>query len=294
MDKVKATFSFGRNWADYVNNFLTKEKLDLAKESFQRYLPEKEYKDRFLIDIGCGSGIFSFNALRVGCKKVVSFDADPISVETTGLVKKRFGGLLPQNYQWEIFNGSVLDPDLAAKFKGSADIVYSWGVLHHTGNMKLAIENAAGMVRPGGYFIIAIYNRAPSSEYWLKVKRFYNTSSRIVKIFLAYLFYFYVLLRRIGGYFVSLILGRPKPFRLGQLLERERGMSIFYDVIDWLGGYPYEYASVDEINDLVKKLGFELVSNPTKLASYPKKLFNRFTFSLTGCNEFVFKKYETR
>lgn len=293
MKNKKTTFSFGRNWIDYVKNFLNEKQLDIAKESLFRYLPEEEYKNKTLIDIGCGSGIFSLNALRSGCKKVVSFDVDEYSVNATNLVKNKFFDLIPKNSEWNIFKASILDGKVIDKLRNTGDIVYSWGVLHHTGSMWEAIKNAAQIVKPQGYFILAIYNKASSSEYWLSVKKFYNQSPRIIKVLLAHLFFAYIIFRRLGSYVKALILGRKKPFSFKDILERERGMSIFYDVIDWLGGYPYEYASFEEIKNFVEKLGFKLIKAPTKLFSIPKTFFNQFSFHCTGNNEFVFQKNET-
>jgi len=284
------TFLFGKNWLDYVNNFLDEDKINGVKESLLKYLPERKYRGKTFIDIGCGSGIFSLAALRLGCEKVISFDVDKYSIEATNLVKGKFSFLLPEKAEWKIFEGSILDDQLKEKLKSKGDIVYSWGVLHHTGNMYRAIKNAAELVASKGYFIIAIYNRAPSSDYWLKVKNFYNYSPKIIKILLSHMVFSYIIIRRFGSYLKSIFMGRPRLFKLSKILERERGMSIFYDVNDWLGGYPYEYAIVDEINAYVKNLGFELISNPTKLDSPQKNFSNQFSFNNTGCNEFVFKK----
>ena len=288
MDNKKSArhFSFGRNWSGYVKNFLEKEQLDVAKVSLLKYFPEEGYKGKSLIDIGCGSGIFSLNALRSGCKKVVSFDVDEYSVNATNMVKKKFSDLIPKNSEWEIFEGSILEENVINKLKNTGDIVYSWGVLHHTGSMWEAIKNAARIVKPQGYFIIAIYNKASSSDFWLKFKKFYNKLPDILKKLVNYVVFLYVLLRRTASFAKRKIQRREtKP-----LLSRERGMSIYYDVIDWLGGYPYEYATVDEINDFVKNLGFKLIGNPTKLDSPKKNFFNQFTFNNTGCNEFIFRK----
>src|ERR1041385_3007902 len=125
-------FSFGRNWRHYVQNSLDERKLDEAKQSLLDYLPAEEYRDKIFLDIGSGSGIFSLNAARLGAAKVVSFDVDPNSVETTRLVKEKFKHLIPANTDWEIHQASILD-DSRPQITG--DIVYSWGVLHHTGNM---------------------------------------------------------------------------------------------------------------------------------------------------------------
>ena len=58
---------------------------------------------------------------------------------------------------------------------------------------------------------------------------------------------------------------------------RQRGMDIYYDAVDWVGGSPYEYASREEIVEFMEKKGLDLTKFiPTK--------------GFTGCNEFVFHK----
>src|SRR6202022_397244 len=56
------------------------------------------------------------------------------------------------------------------------DIVHSWGLLHHTGDMHRAIANAACLVRPGGHLVIAIYNRHWSSLLWKWIRGLYALS----------------------------------------------------------------------------------------------------------------------
>lgn len=282
----KITFSFGRNWVDYVENYLGQDELDIAKKSLLRFLPEEKYRDRVFIDAGCGSGIFSAGALGLGCKKVISFDIDKYSVEATKKTKEKFYSKHLNSSQWEIFEASILKNEVVERLKGQGDIVYSWGVLHHTGNMDQAIKNATQLVKPNGYFVLAIYNRAPSSEYWLRVKKIYNSSPAVIKGAMIYVTYLYVILRRLISMVKRIILGQPKIL----LFPKDRGMSIYYDVIDWLGGFPYEYASFEEMKNFVEKLGFQLVSAPVKIPSPKKTLFNRFTLNFTGNNQFIFKK----
>ena len=60
-------------------------------------------------------------------------------------------------------------------------------------------------------------------------------------------------------------------------LKKERGMDFWFDVIDWVGGYPYEYATCREVESLVTNHGFEM--RRCIPATVP-----------TGCNEFLFEK----
>jgi 2-polyprenyl-6-hydroxyphenyl methylase/3-demethylubiquinone-9 3-methyltransferase len=58
--------------------------------------------------------------------------------------------------------------------------------------------------------------------------------------------------------------------------QQLRGMDFFYDVVDWVGGYPYEYASQEDVMNLIKPLGFDCVRH------WPHQV-------PTGCNQFVFR-----
>ncbi|KUK09962.1 MAG: 3-demethylubiquinone-9 3-methyltransferase [Clostridia bacterium 41_269] len=172
-----------------------------------------------------------------------------------------------------------MDEGLVEKLSGKGDIVYSWGVLHHTGNMRKAIENTARLVKEKGYLIIAIYNHAPSSEFWLKVKKFYNDRPLLQPLLIALYGSFVVL-----GYMV-----KRRTFRL----RRERGMHVFFDAIDWLGGLPYEFACFDEVKGFVENLGFKLIHAPTELPcgkGVRTSLLKNFRAAYTGCNEFVFRR----
>lgn len=276
-------FSFGRNWRHYVDNFLDNKKLDEAMQSLLDYLPAEEYRGKTFVDIGSGSGIFSLNAARLGCGRVVSFDVDPNSVETTKLVREKFKDLIPPGSEWEVYHASILD-DSRPKVEG--DIVYSWGVLHHTGNMWPAIKNAASMVKPRGWFVIAIYNKAPSSEFWLRLKKFYNETNFIMQGLMIAGLYAYVVLGKTVMSLASMLLGHGfKP-----IFYQERGMSIYYDVVDWIGGYPYEFATWQELKDFIESLGFHLEKTPLQVPVIPNTWRNRHSTRATGNHVMIFRK----
>jgi len=278
-------FWFGRNWKNYVRKAVNEKVLDEAKKSLLTYVPENIeardfYQGKIFIDAGCGSGLFSLSALLLGSQKVISFDIQQESIEALELLKKKFQHLISQDSYWEYFVGNILDDNLIKKLEQKGDIVYSWGVLHHTGNMWKAIENASKLVKTGGFFIIAIYNHAPSSEDWQKIKRFYNDHLYIQPV-LGFIYGLYVCL----GYML-----RRKTLNL----YRDRGMHVFYDAIDWIGGYPYEFACFEEVKDFVEKLGFKLIKSPTRLPcgkNEKSSLIDILLAKNTGNNEFVFKKF---
>ncbi|MDW8056597.1 MAG: hypothetical protein RMJ13_07835 [Elusimicrobiota bacterium] len=164
------------------------------------------------------------------------------------------------------------------KFKNVGDIVYCWGVLHHTGNMWKAIENVCKIVAIDGVLILAIYNKTPISHIWWLIKKFYNEQP-ILQPILGLLYGSFVCI----GYML-----KNKTLNL----YRERSMHVFYDAIDWLGGFPYEYASFDEVKNFVENKGFILTKEVKKLPqeNYTPTIFSILRAKNTGCNEFVFRK----
>ncbi|MGH9404133.1 MAG: class I SAM-dependent methyltransferase [Terriglobia bacterium] len=264
----KITFSFGRNWRDFVENYLTPEREQTARKSITDFLEMDDLNNRTFLDIGCGSGLFSLGALRLGARRIISLDVDPFSVLSCTELKKRAGN--PEN--WQVLQGSILDSALITQL-GKADVVYAWGSLHHTGNMWQAIRNAASMVENGGLFYLSIYNKVAGrkgSEFWLKVKRLYNRSSRPTKRLLETAqFVRNGLLRKLVSF--------ENPLTLFTQYSQGRGMNYWTDVRDWLGGYPYEFATVDEIfRFCTRELGMEMK--------------NLKATNTLGTNEFLFHR----
>ena len=167
------SFSFGKNWQRYLDS-LTKEEILNAKKSLTEFLGNVENKT--FVDIGCGSGLFSYSMYLLGAKKITSFDVDPFSVKCAEFLRNN----VKNPDRWEIKYGSILDKNFISKFQ-KYDIVYSWGVLHHTGEMWEAIKNASSFVKKNGLFYIAIYNKTGTSNAWLRIKKLYNILPKIGK-----------------------------------------------------------------------------------------------------------------
>lgn len=246
--KNKNHFSFGKNWQDFLK-ILNNERIKEAKKSLASFLGDKnKIKGKSFVDIGCGSGLFSLAAYLLGAKKIISVDIDDFSIACTKYLKEREKN--PKN--WEVKKGSALDEKFI-KSLGKFDIVYSWGVLHHTGDMHKAFENVIKLLAPKSIFFLAIYNKnrgekallVGSSDFWLKIKRFYNHASRLGKRTIESLYYLYFTL----GYLIMF----RNPFSYMRNYAKNRGMSFHHDVVDWLGGYPYEYATPEEIIDYFGK-----------------------------------------
>jgi len=147
-------FQFGKNWKLFTHEALNEERIKEAEHSLLTLLGCQKISGKRFLDIGCGSGVFSLAAHRLGAS-VFSFDYDNDSVECTQLLKANFSS---GDNDWQVTHGSALDTDFI-KSLGTFDIVYSWGVLHHTGNMMKALENSTIPASQNGSLLaISIYN----------------------------------------------------------------------------------------------------------------------------------------
>ena len=263
-------FRFGANWSRFLP-LVDEARISQAEESLRTMLEVEDLVGKRFVDIGAGSGLFSLAARRLGAA-VHSFDYDPQSVACTSSLKTQF---FPRDESWTVEEGSALDSQYLQSL-GKFDVVYSWGVLHHTGQMWPAIENAQRLVDAEGKLFIALYNDTGSqSARWLWIKRTYNRLPRLMRIPFAVLVTVPEELKSIVKAVVRL---RPHEYiNTWRGYQSRRGMSRWRDIIDWVGGFPYEVSTPDEVFEFCKRKGFVL----TKL--------NVGRVGL-GCNQFVFKK----
>lgn len=265
----KERFQFGSNWREFLF-VLNEERIVLAEQSLVQMLGLNDLSNMRFLDIGSGSGLFSLAARRLGAV-VHSFDYDPESVACTAELKDRF---FPDDSDWIVEQGSVLNQEYLIRL-GQYDIVYSWGVLHHTGSMWEAVENAASLVLSGGTFFIALYNyQQIMSPIWTRIKKLYNFLPQGLRWMVIFPSLFWI-----WGPRMAFDLLRGKPFYTWRNYASHsiRGMSAWRDLIDWVGGYPFEVAKPDEVLEFLRVRGFIL----ERLVTCGGKL---------GCNQFVFRR----
>lgn len=217
----KGEFTFGFNWYDYVKRAMNEEIINThCVDLYNIYEAAGfEVEGKSVFDIGCGSGLSSLSFARLGASKIYSIDVDPYSTMATNYTKDNFSVELTD---WSIETKSVFDGGF-----DSFDLVYSWGVLHHTGNMWKAIQIAKQSVSIGGYFHIALYRSGPTYLEHLKQKQVFASLNCEDKM--KYLYQY------TGG-------------NTDMFSTDSRGMNKFHDALDWLGGLPYEVCHPEELN----------------------------------------------
>jgi len=259
-------FNFGENWREY-SHLIGKNEIVGSIERLEKLLEPITVKRKTFLDVGCGSGLHSLAALLLGASKVHAIDLDEACAATTqSVISEQWKG---SNYQTQVCD--ILDKSIQLPM---SDIVYSWGVLHHTGNLHQAILNAAKFVNPNGILVLALYGKTRYCKIWKRIKRWYcnaddHKKEKAEKAYIR-LFGWYLLLR-----------GKLLSTHIKNYSTNKRGMDFYYDVRDWLGGYPYESISSRELIELLKTERFKCVKKIVKRRS---GLFG------SGCDEYVFKR----
>jgi SAM-dependent methyltransferase len=259
MSTDKMRYGFGKNWENYIKKHFSKERVEISKKQMLAFLNLENLDGKYFLDIGCGSGLQSLAALRAGAARVVSFDYDPNSVTTTKMLR----GFAGNPEHWQVMQGSILDDEFLKSIE-PADIVHSWGVLHHTGNMWRAMDNTSYLAKKDALLYIALYDYEiqvdPSPEFWLDVKRRYNQSDESGK-------------RRMEIWYIWRFDLRYNPLRLPIFLFRvlsrkyRRGMDLFIDIKDWLGGWPMEFAKRADVKAWAEKHGMKMLTMKTGQAN---------------------------
>lgn len=267
LKNLDSHFAFGENWASY-SKLIGEPQIEHAKEGLLKLIPAEDFKGRSFLDIGCGSGLHALAASRLGVSRIVGVDIDPNSATTARKILTERNPSAP----WRIENISVFD--LTPDHFGTFDIVYSWGVLHHTGDLWQAVSKAAALVAPNGLLAVGFYRETYLDPFWKLEKRFYTNAPPSIQNFIKSSY--------INAFRVARAATRQESFAdyISKYSSR-RGMDFEHDVHDWLGGYPYEAALAPEVDRRMIALGFK--AERVFARSKSSGIFG------SGCDEYVYR-----
>jgi 2-polyprenyl-3-methyl-5-hydroxy-6-metoxy-1,4-benzoquinol methylase len=109
----------------------------------------RRWDGKHVLEVGCGIGTDAVNFVRSGAV----YSAIELSEESLALARKRFD-LFDLNGDLRQVNAE----NLASSFDpGSFDLVYSFGVIHHTPNPRAVIEEIRKVIKPSGELRIMLY-----------------------------------------------------------------------------------------------------------------------------------------
>ncbi|MGB3747238.1 MAG: class I SAM-dependent methyltransferase [Rhodanobacter sp.] len=265
----RSHFAFGRNWLDYADT-IDEPKIARAIDSLRRLSGRPRLDGLSFLDIGCGSGLSALAAVRLGARCVVGVDIDPDSVQAATRVFARFAPGLSADFD----TCSVLE--MTPESFGTFDLVYSWGVLHHTGDMVRAIETAASLVAPQGELCLALYRKTPYCGVWRRIKRWYSSAPPAAQQRARSAYGF---VRR------TVMIMQGRDFAAYVKSYGDRGMDYDHDLHDWLGGYPFESIAPDECRALLQRAGFALDREFVKVSRHPLR-----GLLGSGCDEYAFRR----
>ncbi len=110
-----------------------------------------QWKDKEVLEIGCGIGTSAISFARAGAKLTV-VELSPKSLEIT---RKRFE-VYGLKADFICCNAENLSQFIPAK---QFDLVYSFGVIHHTPNPHLIIQEIEKVLKPGGEVRLMLYSK---------------------------------------------------------------------------------------------------------------------------------------
>jgi SAM-dependent methyltransferase len=241
---VESHFQFGENWQSFLS-VVDEDRIVQAELGLLKLIDRDRIAGASFLDVGCGAGIHLLAAARLGAGRLVGVDIDPNSVAATRTLFERAA----PHVGAEVSLRSALD--LRPESDGQYDIVYSWGVLHHTGAMWPAIETVSALVKPKGLFVLALYQRTKLCRLWQIEKRIYSRAPKLVQRLFRAVY--------VGALRVYYWLRGWDFAKYVETYRSQRGMDFAHDVHDWLGGYPYESVTTAKVREFANKHGFRII-----------------------------------
>ncbi len=244
-------FEFGQNWTRFLAT-VNDARVLRAEASLKAMLGLDTLAGLTFLDIGCGSGLFSLAARRLGADRTFVRLRSAV-----GSLQPQAEGALPSRRR-RLAHRVGIGPRCRLSRKPSP---FRHRLLlgcpsphrcHVAGARACAASRAAN-----GKLFIAIYNDMGSQSIrWRQLKRLYAKLPAAVQPLYACAV---SAPEEAKGFLRAVPSGRPQDYvATWTKYERNRGMSRWRDIIDWVGGYPYEFAKPDAICSFFIDRGFAL------------------------------------
>ena len=202
-------------------------------------LPDRNFNR--ILDAGCGTGVCSL-ALAERANQVLAVDMSLQSLKTAVELAHKIG-----RHNIEFKQASVLDLPFASE---SFDLVYSWGVIHHTPSPIRALDELVRVLAPGGLLVLAAYRKTRLTVIHEIARKF---CLRLPP-----------LLRKPVVKFVAIPIGIVAQL-LGLKELRDDNLSLESKIEDWLFVPEKHFFSFQEMRDLLEQhhLVFKLIQEKT-------------------------------
>jgi 2-polyprenyl-6-hydroxyphenyl methylase/3-demethylubiquinone-9 3-methyltransferase len=201
-------------------------------------------KGKNVLDGGSGSGMVSVGFALLGAN-VTGVDITPQCVENGKRNAERFG------VQCRFFCKDLTDLDLGNE---RFDIVYSWGVIHHSEDARKSFSNLAKHLKPGGEMVLAVYLKTYLSGFWNFSRVFYQKAPK----------WFQSIFRESGSCFLNGV-DFIKKLIFGKSRYMLRGTNNKELINDWFGVPHRTFHSYDEVFQWFREngLNYKLVNPAT-------------------------------
>jgi ubiquinone/menaquinone biosynthesis C-methylase UbiE len=145
---------FSDIWVGMTDDIYFDQSFEFTKERFEKngIDPFDFFKDKVVVDGGCGSGKFSAAIARFGAKKVIGLDIGEKGLAFAREQAKK----VPYGDRLEYRNASLLDIPLE---DGSVDMVWSNGVIHHTLGYETCVKEFSRIIKSGGDLFLYVNGR---------------------------------------------------------------------------------------------------------------------------------------
>lgn len=166
---IKTGNLFHHLWKNLTNDKF-KQSVDLIRKRLKiNKFSELQFKNKIVLDVGCGSGRFCVLASSLQAKKVYGIDSSKINIDYNKKKFKKFTNI-------KFLFGDNTNLKIKRNF---SDITISQGVIHHTTDMFKSLNELIRVTKKGGKILLLVYGE--HGMRWSLIKKLRPISNIIGK-----------------------------------------------------------------------------------------------------------------